>query len=221
MTDPTPLLVVLGATGHQGSSVLRHFAAQPNPLFRLRGLTRNPNSAASKSLSAQGIEMVRADLDDPASLTAAFADATHIFANTDSNQLMFDKLVENEPGVSAPEYATGIERGHGRNVARAAAATGSLQRIVWSGLASPKRWSRGKYTLAAMFDAKEDIEGYLAGEEGLAGKLSVLLLGFYANNAARQSLLYAPKKVCGFFLVCPLVLFGGVGGHGLDGGARC
>jgi uncharacterized protein YbjT (DUF2867 family) len=77
-----PLLVVVGATGTQGSSVVHTFLSA-SPPWRIRGLTRNPSSAASKALTAKGVEMVAADLDDSSTLPAAFAGATAIFAVTD------------------------------------------------------------------------------------------------------------------------------------------
>jgi NmrA-like family len=72
-----PLITVVGATGAQGSSVVHTFLSAC-PSWRIRGLTRNPSSAASKALAAKGVEMVAADLNDPSTLPAAFAGATAI-----------------------------------------------------------------------------------------------------------------------------------------------
>lgn len=65
------LLVVVGATGTQGASVIRH-VQQRIPSLAIRGLTRNTTSPAAKALQSQGIEVVEADPDDSASLTSAF-----------------------------------------------------------------------------------------------------------------------------------------------------
>ena len=78
-----PLLVVIGATGNQGGSVISHFLAQSPPTYCLRGLTRNTSSAASQALTAKGVEMVAADVDDYASLKRAFDGANAIFSVTD------------------------------------------------------------------------------------------------------------------------------------------
>ena len=67
------LIAVVGATGHQGGSVVSTFLNEQG--WRIRGLTRNRNSPAAQALSARGVEMVNADLDDVASLTAAFQGA--------------------------------------------------------------------------------------------------------------------------------------------------
>ena len=78
-----PLLVVLGATGNQGGSVISHFLHQSPATYRLRGLTRNTSSATSQAMSAKGVDMVAADVDDFSSLQRAFEGASAIFAVTD------------------------------------------------------------------------------------------------------------------------------------------
>lgn len=75
------LIVVVGATGNQGSSVVSTF--QKDSAWHIRGITRNIDSAPAQALVAKGVEMVTADLDDVSSLDAAFAGATVIFGVTD------------------------------------------------------------------------------------------------------------------------------------------
>jgi uncharacterized protein YbjT (DUF2867 family) len=72
-SQPKAFIVVLGTTGAQGGSV----ADLPLPLAsqRVRDLIRKPSSAASKALSAKGVEMVATDFDDHTILSAAFAGA--------------------------------------------------------------------------------------------------------------------------------------------------
>lgn len=77
------LLVVVGATGVQGGSVLKAMREHSRHSFKIRGITRNTNSGKAKALSAQGIEMVAADLNDESSLVQAFQGASAIFAVTD------------------------------------------------------------------------------------------------------------------------------------------
>lgn len=71
------LIVVLGATGNQGDSVIKTLLEQPQ--HQIRGLTRNTSSDKAKALADKGVEMVAADLDDKASLEAAFVGAHIIF----------------------------------------------------------------------------------------------------------------------------------------------
>ncbi|KAJ4304665.1 hypothetical protein N0V90_000192 [Kalmusia sp. IMI 367209] len=83
MSAEKPLLVILGATGTQGGSVISHFLSLfPSP-YTLRGITRNPTSPNSISLASLGVEVVAGDFDDPASLDTAFKGASVIFSVTD------------------------------------------------------------------------------------------------------------------------------------------
>jgi uncharacterized protein YbjT (DUF2867 family) len=66
---PDKLILITGATGHQGGATLRHLAKHGG--FRLRALTRKPDSDAARPLAALGAELVAGDLDDAASLTRA------------------------------------------------------------------------------------------------------------------------------------------------------
>ncbi len=71
MTSERTILIT-GATGKQGGAVIRALAGKG---FRLRAMTRKTDSAAALALAAAGVELVRGDLDDPASLKAALAGA--------------------------------------------------------------------------------------------------------------------------------------------------
>ena len=193
------LLVVLAETGTQGGAVLRHFAKSAEKSgMQLRGITRNVSSEASRKLEALGVEMRSADINDVSSLKRNFEGATHVFATTDSNRLIFEAI--QDPGILAVgetprSYAQKIEMRQGANIAEAARSTGTLQRLVWSSLPSPKKWSNGRYTKVSMFDAKEDIADMFAADSELKDKLSVLLVGFYATNALGLPKLYGPLKV--------------------------
>lgn len=69
------IIAVAGATGAQGGGLIRAILAHPESGFSVRALTRDPNSDKAQALAAQGVEVVKADLDDEASLAAAFAGA--------------------------------------------------------------------------------------------------------------------------------------------------
>jgi uncharacterized protein YbjT (DUF2867 family) len=74
MTDKT--ILITGATGSQGGAVARELVGKG---FRLRGLTRNPESDKAKELTALGIELAKGDLDDEASLESALAGAWGVY----------------------------------------------------------------------------------------------------------------------------------------------
>ena len=64
MTNKRTILIT-GVTGQQGGAVAQ---ALQGTGFHLRGLTRKPDSERAAALARQGIEIVKSDLDDEASL---------------------------------------------------------------------------------------------------------------------------------------------------------
>ena len=66
------VILISGATGQQGGATARALAGKG---FVIRALTRKPDSDAARALAASGAQIVKGDLDDPASLTAALAGA--------------------------------------------------------------------------------------------------------------------------------------------------
>jgi uncharacterized protein YbjT (DUF2867 family) len=101
---------VVGATGRQGSAVVRHTLADG---WQVRALTRDPASPAADALATLGADLRRIDLADERSLRNAFDGAFGVFN------------VQN-PMTSSIE----AEIRHGRNVAEAAAATG-VRHVVY------------------------------------------------------------------------------------------
>lgn len=76
MSDPRTVLIT-GATGQQGGATAR---ALDGKGFRLRAMTRKPDSDAAKALASRGVDIVKGDLDDEASLKAALDGAWGVFA---------------------------------------------------------------------------------------------------------------------------------------------
>src|SRR5215813_2234562 len=68
MANTDKLVLVTGATGRQGGSVIRHMHPKG---WKLRALTRDPNSRAAQELVRKGIEVVKADLENPVTLELA------------------------------------------------------------------------------------------------------------------------------------------------------
>lgn len=64
------LIVILGATGKQGGSVVKAFLRDPT--FRVRAVARDPESSAAGELRRKGVEVVHGDVTDAGSLSAAF-----------------------------------------------------------------------------------------------------------------------------------------------------
>lgn len=71
------MVLITGATGKQGGAVTRHLGGKG---FKLRAMTRKVDSEAAKALAAAGVEVVKGDLNDAASLEAALKGAWGAFA---------------------------------------------------------------------------------------------------------------------------------------------
>lgn len=113
----TKTIAVVGATGAQGGGVARAILADPGGGFAVRAITRDPSKEAAQALAAAGAEVVTADLDDEASLKAAFEGAHGAFCITNFwEHFSAEKEIE-----------------QAGNQARAAAAAG-VKHLIWSTL---------------------------------------------------------------------------------------
>src|SRR5258708_38725051 len=75
MTSDRTILIT-GVTGNQGGAVAR---ALQGTGFNLRGLTRTPDSEPAAALARSGVDIVKGDLDDEATLRRALAGAWGVF----------------------------------------------------------------------------------------------------------------------------------------------
>ena len=141
------LLVVFGATGNQGKSVVEYVLKDPefSKEYTIRAVTRDPSSASSKSLNDLGTEVVQGDLEDRASVKAALEGAFAVFLATTS---VYDgKLEEREFAV-------------GKSTADLAVAAGA-QMLIYSSLTHAGSVSKGKYKNMGHFDSKAEVEQYI------------------------------------------------------------
>lgn len=142
------IIAVTGATGAQGGGLARAILADKAGGFKLRAITRKPDSDNAKKLAAAGAEVVVADLDDEKSLAKAFAGAYGAYCLTN--------FWEHFSGEK--EY---VQAG---NLARAAKTAG-IQHAVWSTFEDTRKWVpltdnrmptlQGKYKVVH-FDAKAE-----------------------------------------------------------------
>jgi uncharacterized protein YbjT (DUF2867 family) len=75
MTNDRTILIT-GVTGQQGGAVAQ---ALQGTGFHLRGLTRMPESGRAAALARQGVDIVKGDLDDEATLRRALAGVWGVF----------------------------------------------------------------------------------------------------------------------------------------------
>jgi uncharacterized protein YbjT (DUF2867 family) len=118
MSTTERVVLITGATGKQGGAVARSLAGKG---FKLRGMTRKPQSEPAQALARLGVEIVAGDSDDAESLGRALSGAWGVFA------------VQNT-------WEAGVEREEeqGKRLARIAREKG-IQHFVYSSVASAQR----------------------------------------------------------------------------------
>ena len=106
MSSEKKIVVVFGATGNQGGSVINALLSDPKTAheFKIRGITRDPTKANAKALEARGVECVAGDVNDKESLRHAFEGAYAVFAVTNYWEKM-DGELEFEQGKGIADLA--------------------------------------------------------------------------------------------------------------------
>jgi uncharacterized protein YbjT (DUF2867 family) len=140
------ILVVFGATGNQGGSVVNTFLEDHELArkYHVRAVTRDISKPEAKALQAKGAEVVQGDSDDAASLPHVLQGAHSVFITTVS---VFDKQLEER------------EFRQGKAMADAAVAAG-VKQIVFSSLPPAAIISHGKYYVP-VFDSKYKVQQYI------------------------------------------------------------
>lgn len=186
MSSDKPILVVVGATGNQGGSVISHFLSLSSSPYALRGLSRDPSSSKSVALAARGVEMVAGNNYEPSSLDAAFTGASVIFCVTDFWAAFFDPSQRQKAaasGISIGEHCRLLEVQQNRNIIDAAAKVSTLERFVFSSMPNTNNISSGKYKNVYHFESKALAEEYgRAAHPNLWEKTTVVYAGLYLEN---------------------------------------
>ncbi|KAL4921472.1 hypothetical protein BDW62DRAFT_219573 [Aspergillus aurantiobrunneus] len=100
-------LVVFGATGQQGHSILTTILAHPtlSTKYTLRGITRDATKSKPQALAAQGVEIIEANLDDPSTLPAAVQDAHTVILITETQYVADLKARETRQAKAVADAA--------------------------------------------------------------------------------------------------------------------
>ncbi|KIW25999.1 uncharacterized protein PV07_09130 [Cladophialophora immunda] len=181
------VIVVPGATGNQGGSVVETFLKEPG--WHVRGITRNPSSVKAQALSARRVEIVQADMDEPKTLELAFKSATAIFAVSDFWGLYGDPANKDKPKPGTPlnVWAAGHEEQQLKNVIDTAAKVPTLERFIVSSLSNATKCSKGKYSHVYHFDSKARAVDYGRGKyPDLWKRTSIFQAGFFLSNYVRN-----------------------------------
>jgi uncharacterized protein YbjT (DUF2867 family) len=171
MAQSQKIIAVIGATGAQGSGLVRAILADRSKEFAARAITRHPDGDKGKALQKAGAEVVAADLDDPKSLERAFAGAYGAFCVTNFWE----------------HFSAEKELAQATNLAGATKQAG-VQHVIWSTLEDTRKWVPlsddrmptlgGKYKVPH-FDAKGEADDIF---RRLGVPTTFLQTSFYWDN---------------------------------------
>lgn len=183
------LLVVFGASGNQGGSVLNYVLNDSalSKEYKLRAVTRDPAKSEFDGLKSKGVEVVKGDYSDPSSLNSAVKDAFMVFGNTLS--------------IYDPVNGAAEETGNGKAIVDAAVAAGAKY-FIWSSGIDAKTISGGKYPRVSIHEGKYRVEEYIRSQP-IAGIF--FYPGSYLQNLHAHM---APQPLgdgtyCVFYLLAP------------------
>jgi len=100
-------VLVIGATGHQGGSVVKALLPKGHSI---RTITRNPDSPAAKKLAEQGVEVLKGDFSDADSLVKAATGMDTVYAMTTPFETGTD--AEIKQGIAIADAAKKAGVGH-------------------------------------------------------------------------------------------------------------
>ncbi len=150
-------ILVTGATGAQGGSVARHLLRSGK--YKIRCLTRRPDSSEALTLARMGAQIVAGSLSDPAGLRSALRDCDGVFGVTNYWEHFDAEFIQ---GCNLVDAIFGS----------------SVQHTVMSTLPNTRSLSGGRLTVPH-FDTKARIEEYARSRQLAATYIHV---SFYYEN---------------------------------------
>ena len=155
LSNNEKVIAVIGATGQQGSGVVR--ALQACGQFKVRALTRNPDK--HRELAD---EVLEADLNRPETLKAAFTGAHGVFLVTNFQEAGSDELKQATAAISAAKDA-------------------GVKHLIWSTLPDVEAISGGKFNVPH-FTGKAKIDQLV--KDGGFENYTFVIAPFYYQNLA-------------------------------------
>ncbi|KAJ7025939.1 hypothetical protein C8F04DRAFT_1126825 [Mycena alexandri] len=163
------IVSVFGATGYQGSAVVN--ALLKTGTFVPRAISRDPDSEASQKLKARGVQVVKGDSLDKASLVNALKGSEAVFA------------------VTLPTFIPGKDEVvQGRNMVDAAKEVG-VKFFILTSLPSIKAATNGKYSDCIQYEDKVAVQKYLkaSGLPHASLHLPYFLENFWKTNHLKKT----------------------------------
>src|SRR6202043_3016262 len=103
-TDRT--ILITGVTGNQGGAVAN---ALKGTGFHLRGLTRKPDSERAAALARNGVDIVKGDLDDEATLRRALTGVWGVFSVQNAAEAGIEREEAQGKRLAALAREAGVE----------------------------------------------------------------------------------------------------------------
>lgn len=216
-----PLVVVIGATGMQGGSVVRELAASDRP-YRIHGLTHGASKPAAQELANLGVEVhtVNIVVENVLAVKTAFKGADIAFVRRfccTSSWCGSDQRLSRLSQTSGRSSAC---RGHAARCFSSlaliipmqeidegkllinAAHQGGARRILWSGLESFSDTTNGKLSHVDHFEGKAVVTKY-ARVKFQASNIAFVLVdaGIYMTNLALSPGMQPRPKGDGTFIL--------------------
>ncbi|KAJ6082568.1 hypothetical protein N7499_007442 [Penicillium canescens] len=153
---------------HEGGSV--DAAALTSGNYKIRGVTRDINSDASKALVSKGVEMVAADWNDEQCLVKAFK-----LSHLGSYAIYTVPDFWASFATQSIDDSIELEAMQGINMAKDAAKTASLQHFIWSTIPNNVQIPGGKHSVAH-FEGKLKVDQFIKQDKDLLSKTPFILL---------------------------------------------
>ena len=169
------VITVFGATGNQGKSIVNALLDAPATGFKVRALTRNPESSGAKSLRERGCDVVKVDMDESNSLEEAINGSYGVFAVTNYWGILAEESEQQNP--NAVDDAMKREIKQGKAIGDICKKL-NVRHLVYSGLEHVQQYT-GKP--CPHFDGKGIVEKYL--DEIKVSNTSVRIAFYYENFA--------------------------------------
>ncbi|KAJ1927145.1 hypothetical protein FBU59_007248, partial [Linderina macrospora] len=150
MSSSPEIVVIFGATGQQGASILRSLAGSPK--YHIRAVTRSASSANAQRLLHQypSVELVEADLDHPDTVVDAVAGAQIVFGVTQFFQ----------PAIMGSSDPAEHEFQQGKTLVDACVKQ-NVPYVIFSSCPSAIHKTSGEIGEIAFFDGKFKVQEYL------------------------------------------------------------
>jgi len=170
MADKKKIILVTGATGSQGGSVVDALLKDKDGGWEIRALSRNPDNEKAKALAKKGVSVIKGDYSDEKALREGLKGAYAFFAMTN----FWD------PASMGKEVELGKKM---VDIAKEA----GVHHFIWSSLADVAKISKNKYHVPHFTD-KATVEQY-AISKGLHS--TFIAPAFYFQNFVG---FFPPKK---------------------------